>query len=335
MFTAGPALPRRRAPALNMRGAGTSPRNAPRPRAPDRPWHRPVRRSPCPVIPLLQPLFQGALAPLAERLQCAPEPPADALPASRLLEPDVLEALLRRYAECVWRIDVAAPRDLRAPASAWLLDYLGALVPPVAAAASVLGHAFPVALAELHVRLDAEGRVRDFHLASAGTRMPAGSTADRYDALVWRHWHPLFGALERVARVPPKVLWSNAARHLEAVLEQAAQLAPHVPAIAGDTAVLLHTPEWPAPAPDGAAAPAGPARANPLCRPRRVVPMATAQGTVPVALHRECCLYYLLPGEGYCGRCPLDPCHRSPRTPHGGEARAPAPSATAPETSVP
>jgi hypothetical protein len=29
-----------------------------------------------------------------------------------------------------------------------------------------------------------------------------------------------------------------------------------------------------------------------------------------VKLHRQCCLFHLLPREGYCGACPLSPAHR-------------------------
>ena len=29
-----------------------------------------------------------------------------------------------------------------------------------------------------------------------------------------------------------------------------------------------------------------------------------------ITLHRQCCLFYRLPGQGYCGACPLAPEHR-------------------------
>lgn len=272
------------------------------------------------MIELLRPLFPGALAPLAQRLHAGPAP-GGAWPGARLLEPAQLEDLLRRYAAAVWGLQEPAAKDLRAASSAWVLDTLGVLVPPVAAAASVLGQVFPVGLEGLHLDLAADGRVRGMYLDGIGTALPGAPAAQRYAPLVWQHWAPLFAALEQVARVPQKVLWSNAARHLEAVLEQAVRLAPQQPTIAQDAADLLQAPLWPA---------AGGPRANPLCRPRRVVAMATAQGTEPVALHRECCLYYRLPGEGYCGRCPLDPRHRAPPAGRRPDACADTPDAAQP-----
>ncbi|WP_111876855.1 siderophore-iron reductase FhuF [Paracidovorax anthurii] len=255
------------------------------------------------MIPLLQPLFQGDLAPFGERLQCAAQPPDGAVPATGLCDPATLGDLLRRYATHVWKLDAAAQQDLRPLASTWTLRYLAALVPPVAAAASVLEHVFPVALEDVWIRFDAQGLVVDFHLCALGHSEPGSSTATRYAPLILGHCAPLFAAMERHARLPAKVSWSNAARHLEAVLEQTAALAPQMPGIARDAAALLQAPEWAS----------QPPRANPMYREPRVVRIARQDGGCDdVPLHRECCLYHLLPGDGYCGRCPLDPRHRRP-----------------------
>ncbi len=253
------------------------------------------------MIPLLEPLFQGELAPFGERLQCSGVPPADALPATALCDAGTLGDLLHRYGSRVWHLGAGARRDLRPLASTWTLRYLAALVPPVAAAASVLGHVFPVALQDLWIRFDSQGLVRDFHLRGLGGAMPQAGTAARYGPLVMDHCAPLFAAMERHTRLPAKVPWSNAARHLEAVLEQAAALAPQQPRTAHDAAQLLHSPHWAS----------QPPRTNPLYRAPRHVRVARADGGWgDVPLHRECCLYHLLPGDGYCGRCPLDPRHR-------------------------
>lgn len=153
--------------------------------------------------------------------------------------------------------------------------------------------------------------------------MQEAGTAARYGPLVMDHCAPLFAAMERHTRLPAKVSWSNAARHLEAVLEQAAALAPQQPRIAHDAAQLLHSPHWAS----------QPPRANPLYRAQRHVRIARADGGWgdEVALHRECCLYHLLPGDGYCGRCPLDPRHRpappKPETPPQAGAGLPRASA--------
>lgn len=271
------------------------------------------------MIPLLEPLFQGELAPFGERLQCSDPPPADALPATALCEAETLGDLLHRYGSHVWKLDAGARRDLRPLASTWTLRYLAALVPPVAAAASVLGHVFPVALQDLWIRFDSQGLVRDFHLRGLGQAMPGSATAARYGPLVMDHCAPLFAAMERHTRLPAKVPWSNAARHLEAVLEQAAALAPQQPRTAHDAAQLLHSPHWAS----------QPPRANPLYRAPRHVRIARADGECDdVPLHRECCLYHLLPGDGYCGRCPLDPRHRPAQA--EAQAQPQEPSSPAP-----
>jgi hypothetical protein len=84
------------------------------------------------MIGLLEPLFQGDLAPHGEALQCAPQPPADALRVADLVRsPELLGRLLRLHAA---HLGVEG-KDLRAVASAWSLGYLGLLLPPVSASA--------------------------------------------------------------------------------------------------------------------------------------------------------------------------------------------------------
>lgn len=249
------------------------------------------------MIPLLQPLFPGALAEHGTGLQCAPAPPLDALNLAALLnDADTLGDVLLRQA----RHRSANPNDLRAVASAWTLHYLDRLLPPVVAAASVLQHALPVAAQDVWVRLDRHGTVQDFHIGTLGQPMPGTGTAERYGDLLWRHLDPLFSSIASLTRVAPKILWGNAARRLESILTQAVALAGPATPAAADRDALLHRPQW--------LQPSGLPRSNPLFGPQRQVPRGA--GAAPVTLHRQCCLYYLLPGESHCGACPLAPQHR-------------------------
>lgn len=245
-----------------------------------------------PVMPILQPLFPGALAAHGDGLQCAAVPPPGALHLAALLgTPGGLSDVLHRQA----RHRGAGLHDLRAVASVWTLDYLDRLLPPMVAAASVLQHAFPAGAQNIWLRLDAHGTVQSFHIVAAGTPMRGTATAERYAALLWQHLAPLFARLTELTRVAPKILWGNTARRLDLILAQAvAQVGPGTP-VAADRDFLLERAHWP----EGS---------NPMHGPQREVPRGEA--AAPLRLHRQCCLYYLLPGESHCGACPLAPQHR-------------------------
>lgn len=251
------------------------------------------------MIPLLEPVFRGALAPIGERLQCAATPPPDAVRIEDLLQPDALLALLHRQA----RFRRSTGDDLRAVASAWTLEYLGALLPPVVAAASVLQHVFPMAASQVRVQLDSAGHPLVFHIRGLGESRIGGSTAQRYGPLLWLHLQPLFTALGELTRVAPKILWGNAARSLEPIFDQAVALTGGAPTILRDREQLLQSPGWP---PEDN----GPPRANPLHGRQRVIQRLQDGRPAPLKLHRQCCLYHLLPGEPHCGACPLAPLHR-------------------------
>lgn len=273
------------------------------------------------MIALLEPLFQGDLAPHGEALQCAPQPPADALRVADLVHsPELLGRVLRLHASHRG----VEGKDLRAVASAWSLDYLGLLLPPVAAAASVLQHGFPMAAHQVWVRLGPHAHPLSFHIRELGRPQPGETTGVRYAALLRHHLAPLFSALCSLAGVPVKILWGNAARSLEPVLDQALALtggATHTAddrrrllQIAEDRRQLLHTAAWPVGTPQGEAA-----WTNPLPGPQREIRVGGEGGeggesgkdrARTVKLHRQCCLFHLLPREGYCGACPLSPAHR-------------------------
>lgn len=245
------------------------------------------------MIPLLQPIFQGDWAPHGETLQCATAPPEALLVADLVARPGLLADVIARHAV---HLGVTGP-DRRAVASAWSLDYLWTLLPPVVAAASLLQHRFPVDMARIALVLDDDAHPVRFHIDELGEPMPGTGTVERYSPLLHRHLQPLFSALHRETRVAEKILWANTARYLGEILEQGLALAGPLPPLVADQAMLLERGAWP----DD--------RRNPmLALPRRTACDAAGQ-TVP--LHRHCCLYYLLPEQAYCGGCPLAPQHRA------------------------
>lgn len=251
------------------------------------------------MIPILAPLFQGPLAELADALSLAPAMPAHAHAATCFTDGSpLLGDTLRRYAA---RLHYDGG-DLRPVASAWAMAYTGALMPPVCAAATLLGHVFPVAAGQTAIRLAPDGTPTVFHIASEGAAMPAADTAARYTPLVWLHLLPLFDAISAHTRLPKKILWANTARQLLAIFETAGQLAPGMPRLDADRDRLLHQPAWD-----------GPARPNPLFGRDRSVVLRRDGAAVTHRLHRQCCLYYLLPEPGYCDACPLDPALRAPQ----------------------
>jgi ferric iron reductase protein FhuF len=249
------------------------------------------------VIPLLAPIFQGEWAPYGETLACAAHPPPEAVRVADLLaDPPRLLALLRLKARTLNMPE----RDLRAVASAWSMNYLHALLPPVAAAASLLQHGFPVRPEQVWVSLDdADGDPESFHITALGTPRPGTDTAARYDVLLWTHLAPLFALLTQLTRLAPKILWGNAVRYLEPVLEESLRMSGQSPAVAADLKHLLHRPTWPQPC--------GELRDNPMFMPPRRGVRVADRSAPPVTLYRQCCLYYLVPRLGYCGACPLSP----------------------------
>jgi len=251
------------------------------------------------LIPLLSPLFQGALASVGEKLQCAAAVPSDAICVEDLLQPETLRATLQRQAG--FRRETGS--DLRAVASAWALEYVGALLPPVVAAASVLQHVFPMVAAQVWVQLDPHGNASAFHLREMGGPRAGRSPAECYGPLLWQHLRPLFAALVELTHVAPKLLWGNVSRNLEPIFDQALALTGGSVSILQDREHLLLSPEWPA---DGG----GPPCANPLRGRQRVVHRLHGGERTSMKLHRQCCLFHLLPGETYCGACPLAPCFR-------------------------
>ena len=252
------------------------------------------------MIPLLAPLFQGEIAAYGETLALASRWPDDGLEITRLLDGSgALEEAIQRHATHLGVKD----QDLRAAASAWSLEYLGALLPPVVAAASVLEHRFPMRPDQVAVTLNPIGVPTRFHIVELGMPMPRTSTTRRYADLLDQHLAPLFDAIRRQTRLAPKILWGNVARSLDAIFEHALELVPTASQVAADREQLLLQPLD------------AHGRPNPRYRRQRQAIQIVDGEVQSLTLYRQCCLLYRLPDGGYCGPCPLSPAYRHQRAP--------------------
>lgn len=246
------------------------------------------------MIELLKPIFRGGpWASYAEGLMCAEIAAPDEILLAELLDSsNAVTELLARQAR------LFGTNDLRPIASAWMLKYTALLLPPVAAAATVLQHAFPVKQDEVRLKLDKHGTPLAVLILHLGRRAVGEDTPSRYTTLLDEHLAPLINSLSIASRLPTKILWGSVSRRLDALLEQAKAVAPTLDSatrITADREYLLQQAVWP----DG--------RRNPLFGPRKSVLQKSPEGQKHILLHRQCCLYYRLPGEDYCRACPLSP----------------------------
>ncbi|MGC4060224.1 MAG: siderophore-iron reductase FhuF [Aquabacterium sp.] len=242
------------------------------------------------LIAKLAPLFEGEWAPFAETLACVPRPPEPAVRVADILNPELgmLADILQRQAK------YQCTPDLRPVASAWSLYYLWALLPPMIAGSTVLQHGFPTAPEEMWLTMSKDGIPECFYILHEGQSMSGQDTMARHGGLLTQHLQPLFSALTRASKLAPKLLWGNAARYLDNIFEQALMLTDQAPHVAQDRAVLLGNPKWP----NG--------QHNPMYGQQKEID-AMEEPSGRLRLHRQCCLYYLLPRESYCTACPLAP----------------------------
>lgn len=244
------------------------------------------------MIELLQSVFRDELRPYGEALKLREsEPDADMCIADWLEDASRLDIALSRQAQ------ILGSDDRRPLVSAWTLSYFGTLLPPVVAAATLLNHGFPVGLHQVAFRLNAAGTPSEFSLRQLGQPFHAADPATRYDCLLWRHLQPLIGQLCRHTRIAPRILWGNAARRLDSILALAASMTVHDTkrheAVLQDRERLLLQPLWH----DG--------RRNPLFFPQRRVLRSVHGRPTLLTLHRQCCLFHMLPTQAPCEACPL------------------------------
>ncbi len=129
------------------------------------------------MIAALAPLFFGEFASYRDVLTTF-EDPRPSLPVRQLLHTAQLDAVLQRFDP------LHVGQDRRALASQWSKHYLVRLIPPVVAAALVLGRRLPLALDAIEVVLDEQGLPQAFKLPDDGEPF-AVPPADRASASVY------------------------------------------------------------------------------------------------------------------------------------------------------
>lgn len=240
------------------------------------------------MITALAPLFIGEFASYRDVLVTHDDPRPGVL-LSELLEPQALTALLERFG------DMYGGHDRRALASQWSKYYFVRLIPPVMAAALVLGRRMDVGFENLQVVLDAQGIPEAFKLVDegAGFTVAPGNPFERFSHLLHDNLYPFIHALAPQAKLSPRVLWSNAGNYIEWFVGEITKL-PLPASMLADGPGLLNA----ALLPDGGR--------NPLYQPIRYVEVAT--DLRPDGRWRQrkvCCLRYRLAVLGNCDNCPL------------------------------
>lgn len=238
------------------------------------------------MIAALAPLFFGEFASYRDVLTTFDDP-RPSLPVRRLLQTAQLDSVLQRFDPS------HAGQDRRALASQWSKHYLVRLIPPVVAAALVLGRRLPLALDAIEVVLDERGLPQAFKLPGDGEPFAAPpSDAFQRFAELTEHLQAFIQLLATEARLSPKVLWSNAGNYLEWFVGEMGKVLP--------TSLLVHGHELMEQErrADGAR--------NPLFRPVRYVQVS--QALRPDGLWRQrrvCCIRYRLDSLEHCDNCPL------------------------------
>ncbi|MFJ3259611.1 siderophore-iron reductase FhuF [Pseudomonas sp. NPDC086581] len=240
------------------------------------------------MIAALAPLYFGEFASYREVLVTRDDP-RPSIPACALLEREMLDSVLRRFDP------PHADGDRRALASQWSKWYLVRLIPPVVAAALVLGRTLPLGFDEVEVVLDAQGIPEAFKLPGEGGPFaaPPGDPFQRFAHLLEGHLQPFIHTLATEARLSPRVLWSNAGNYFEWFIGEMAKLPP-LASMLGHGRELLETERRP----DG--------MRNPLFKPIQYVEVSCEQRANGLwRQRRTCCIRYRLGTIGHCDNCPL------------------------------
>lgn len=238
------------------------------------------------MIAALAPLFFGEFASCRDVLTTF-EDPRPSLPVRQLLHTAQLDAVLQRFDP------LHVGQDRRALASQWSKHYLVRLIPPVVAAALVLGRRLPLALDAIEVVLDEQGLPQAFKLPDDGEpfAVPPADAFQRFAELTG-HLQAFIQILATEARLSPKVLWSNAGNYLEWFVGEMGKVLP--------SSLLVHGHELMEQerCADGVR--------NPLFRPIRY--LQVSQELRPDGLWRQrrvCCIRYRLENLEHCDNCPL------------------------------
>lgn len=240
------------------------------------------------MIAALAPLFTGPFASYREVLVTRDDP-RPSIASTLLLQPENLEPVLQRFSP------EHSGQDRRALASQWSKYYLVKLIPPVVAAALVLGRRLPLDFDEVDVVLDEQGLPEAFKLPGEGELFngPPSDPFQRFSELIDNHLQPFVQGLAAQVKLSPKVLWSNAGNYFEWFIGEMARV-PLPPHLLADGRALLETERRP----DGSR--------NPLFFPVRYAPVSCELR--PDGLWRQrrvCCIRYRLDTLAHCGNCPL------------------------------
>ncbi|GAB3132143.1 siderophore-iron reductase FhuF [Novispirillum itersonii] len=203
-----------------------------------------------------------------------PEQTATCIPADHLLDPDVINALIDRYAATH-----TEGTDRRGLASIWAQYFFGVLLPPLAIA--VLTADAPAAAdpALWRMHLSADGLPERFDIACAAPAVPTDLAA--FETVI----APLLDSLHRATRLSRRVLWNSVGNVLEWGLTEQAKEAPALSARLRPALDLFAQERL------------SPDHPNPLYRPVAYVE--------DQRIRTVCCLRNRLPELGNCGNCPL------------------------------
>jgi ferric iron reductase protein FhuF len=226
-------------------------------------------------------LAVGDYASFGGRL-VGPQDPRPGLPADRLLDRSMREAIERRFAQ---RFDSF---DVRAVQSIWMKWYLNAFIPPVLMADVLLGQSVSVDLPGLGFIMADDGRVAAVRIRA--TRDSSGEDPfQRLWPLLFDHFAPLIAMWCGRTEVTARVFWSNAGNTFEAMLRR-------IEAVSGPSARLSEAQRW---------------LSEPLTPTGEPNPLFDAvhyvlEGGAPERRRRVCCLQYLLPDRRFCKACPIE-----------------------------
>lgn len=240
------------------------------------------------MIAALAPLYFGEFASYREVLVTRDDP-RPSIPAHALLEREMLDSVLRRFDP------PHAKGDRRALASQWSKWYLVRLIPPVVAAALVLGRTLPLCFDDVEVVLDEHGIPEAFKLPGEGElfAVPPSDPFQRFAHLLDDHLQPFVQLLAAEVRLSPKVLWSNAGNYFEWFIGEMSKLPP-LAAMLGHGRELLEAERRP----DGTR--------NPMFRPIQYIDVSCDKRADGLwRQRRTCCIRYRLGTIGHCDNCPL------------------------------
>ena len=179
--------------------------------------------------------------------------------------------------------------DCRPALSLWSLSYFAALIIPSTVGLLCLDRILPVGLDDMALSLDDDGALLGLRVKHAGRVWNETESPGRFDTLRDGHLRPFIARFAARARLPQRLLWSNAGTILDFVVRELIATADVKDTVRREAEALIDDE-------------ASPLRAF-TCGKRKV-----------------CCLRYRLPGLAPCpGVCPVDQaiCARPCRARHG------------------